>query len=218
MQTLNEHLTKRPHKLSAFHYYMKLYYSSKMKAEYEQLFPLLIAEYEGASEEEQANLKKPMPVNVRAEIGMRFWLAESQAFRDEIEKRRDDEHAKEMEKWETTQRIPRTPQEYHHQLTYTGQYIRPVAEAIASRMEAAVAIFIIGPVAEKNGDVEVRRFVILADWRTLFINGTSIVFIQTGRVVCRVPFGRHMIPLGMQRSKRLLANMEEQYLVSFFNQ
>jgi hypothetical protein len=164
MGVLNEHITKRPRKLSAFHHYMKLYYTSKVKAEYERHFPRILAEYEtalaAASEEEKQNLKKPTAVSVRAEIGKQFWLAESIAFREEVEKSRDEVHEREMRDWETTQQKPKTPQEFHHQLTYAGRYIQPVAEAIANQMGAAVAIFIIGPVAEKNGDVEVRRFVL----------------------------------------------------------
>lgn len=35
-------------------------------------------------------------------------------------------------------------------------YLHPVAEAIASQMQAAVSICIIGPIGERNGEVEVR--------------------------------------------------------------
>lgn len=216
MQTLNDHLTKQPRKLSPFHFYMKQYYLTKVKGEYDRLYPIMVAQYEEASEEERSSLKKPVPVNVRAEIGMRFWLAESEAFRQEIEKKRDDEYAKESEEWGMIQKKAKTPQEYHHQLTYAGQYIRPVAEAIATQMDVAVAIFLIGPVAEKNGDVEVRRFVVSTISRILFIDDKSTVFIRIGLVVCRAPLGRRTIPLGMQKLKNLHANMEEQSLVCIY--
>ena len=41
------------------------------------------------------------------------------------------------------------------QLAFAGQYLHPVADAIASQMQAAVSICIIGPVADRNGEVEV---------------------------------------------------------------
>lgn len=40
-----------------------------------------------------------------------------------------------------------------------GDYLYPVANAIAERMQAAVSICVIGPIAAKNGAVEVRRYV-----------------------------------------------------------
>lgn len=46
------------------------------------------------------------------------------------------------------------------QLAFAGQFLRPVADAIAFQMQAAVAICIIGPVADRNGEVEVRRYIV----------------------------------------------------------
>lgn len=39
-----------------------------------------------------------------------------------------------------------------------GDYLYPIANAIAPKMQAAVSICIVGPIADKNGDVEVRRY------------------------------------------------------------
>lgn len=39
---------------------------------------------------------------------------------------------------------------------FARKYLHPVAEAIASQMQAAVSICIIGPVGEQNGEVKVR--------------------------------------------------------------
>lgn len=45
------------------------------------------------------------------------------------------------------------------QLAFAVQYLHPVAVAISEQMQAAVIIHIIGPVAERMGEVEVRRYV-----------------------------------------------------------
>lgn len=44
------------------------------------------------------------------------------------------------------------------QLVFAAQYLHPVAVAISEQMQAAVIIHIIGPVAERMGAVEVRRY------------------------------------------------------------
>jgi hypothetical protein len=45
----------------------------------------------------------------------------------------------------------------YRQLAFAGKFLHPVAEAIAFQMQAAVSICIIGPIGERNGEVEVRR-------------------------------------------------------------
>jgi hypothetical protein len=47
----------------------------------------------------------------------------------------------------------------NRQLAFTAQYIQPVAKSISEHMQAAVSILIIGPVPNRNGKVEVRRYV-----------------------------------------------------------
>jgi hypothetical protein len=46
----------------------------------------------------------------------------------------------------------------YRQLAFAGKFLHPVAEAIAFQMQAAVSICIIGPIGERNGEVEVRRY------------------------------------------------------------
>lgn len=41
---------------------------------------------------------------------------------------------------------------------FAATYLRPVADAIAAQLQAAVSICIIGPVANHGGEVEVRRY------------------------------------------------------------
>jgi hypothetical protein len=56
-----------------------------------------------------------------------------------------------------TARHSRSHNRLFSNLAFASQYLNPVAEAIAIRMQAAVSINIIGPIPEKNGEVEVRR-------------------------------------------------------------
>lgn len=46
---------------------------------------------------------------------------------------------------------------FFRQMEFAPQYMRPIVEAIAFQMQAAVSICIIGPVADRNGEIEVRR-------------------------------------------------------------
>lgn len=43
-------------------------------------------------------------------------------------------------------------------LTFANGYLRPIADAIAVRLQAAVSICVIGPIAERGGEIEVRRY------------------------------------------------------------
>ena len=47
----------------------------------------------------------------------------------------------------------------NRQLAFAAQYVQPVAKSIFEHMQAAVTIMIIGPVPDRNGEVEVRRYV-----------------------------------------------------------
>lgn len=166
---LTDHTTKKPRKLTPFHHYLKLYYRTRVKAEYERRYASAVNEYEAASEAEREakGLKRPVAVSMRAEVGKEFWVSESTEFREEVEKRCDEAHAKELEDWEQNQQLPKTPQQYHQQLAFAAQYIRPVADAIANQMQAAVSIFIIGPVPDRGGDVEVRRYALSLRYQQL---------------------------------------------------
>jgi hypothetical protein len=47
----------------------------------------------------------------------------------------------------------------NRQLAFAAQYVQPVAKSISEHMQAAVSILIIGPVSDRNSEVEVRRYV-----------------------------------------------------------
>jgi hypothetical protein len=39
-----------------------------------------------------------------------------------------------------------------------SELLNPTAKAIAERLQAAVSIFVIGPIPELNGEIEIRRY------------------------------------------------------------
>jgi HSP90 family molecular chaperone len=112
---LAEHTTKPPRKLNPFHHYLKLYYISRIKDKYNRRYSLAKKQYDEATEVERTEqkLKKPVPVQIRTEIGREFWMLESSEFRDQIAKSADDAHERDMEEWEENQQTPKTPQQFH---------------------------------------------------------------------------------------------------------
>ena len=108
-------MPKTPRRLSELNMYMKIHYELRMKGEAERRLMMAQHEYEGTTEEERTerDLKLPVPLAIRLETARRFWETESAetkaAVRDEIEK----EYEAEKEAWETKERVPKTPQEYH---------------------------------------------------------------------------------------------------------
>jgi hypothetical protein len=94
---------------------MKTNYSSRIKEEYHRRFEVARKTFEEASEEDKESgvAKKPIAVQMRAEIGKEFWLLETEEFREKVAQDAEDAHAKEMEEWEETKLVPKTPQQFH---------------------------------------------------------------------------------------------------------
>jgi len=107
--------------------------------------------------EEPAIVKKPADVQIRIAAGTKFWELETPEFQEMVTQDAEMMHNKLMAEWEEAKQVPKTPQQFHQQLAFAGQFLQPVADAIALQMQAAVSIYIIGPIADRNGEVEVRR-------------------------------------------------------------
>jgi hypothetical protein len=100
------------------------------------------------------------------------------------------------------------------QLAFAGQYLHPVAEAIASQMQAAVSICIIGPVADRNGEVEVRRYVPMVlriDPNLMCCHSASM---SIGQEDSNRPLGPCMIRLAIRKLKNQCVPMGEPISVS----
>ncbi|KIM87300.1 hypothetical protein PILCRDRAFT_3800 [Piloderma croceum F 1598] len=148
----------KPRKQSPFHTYQKLYYDSRVKEEHERRYAVAKHKYNNMTEAEREaqQLKDPVRVSMMTAITAEFWNLESDDFRDEVAKLAEEEHQKEVLEWELRQSAPKTPQQFHQQLQFAADVIRPIANAISVHMQAAVSICIIGPIADRNGEIEVR--------------------------------------------------------------
>lgn len=112
---LASNIEKAPRKRSAFHQYLKQRYNSHIKEEYNRRHAIAKKQYDDASDEDKENgiAKKPVPVQLRAEVGREFWLLETQEFREQMDEVAEDAHAKEMEDWEESKQVPKTAQQFH---------------------------------------------------------------------------------------------------------
>ena len=112
---LAANIEKAPRKLSSFHQYFKLYYSSRIKEEYLRRYAIAKKEYDNATEQDKASgvVNKPVPVRLRSEVGKEFWLLESDAFRAAVAQEAENNHTKEVEEWEDLKKVPRTAVQFH---------------------------------------------------------------------------------------------------------
>lgn len=108
-------VTKPPRKLSAFHYYIKMYYHTRIKDEYNRRYALAKSSYDDATVEDKESGVVTMPValQLRTNVCMEFWNLESQEFRDQMGEQAENEHLNDLAEWKERQEAPKTPQEYH---------------------------------------------------------------------------------------------------------
>jgi hypothetical protein len=108
-------IEKALRKLTPFHQYLKTYYHSHVKEEYDRRYKFAKNKYDNATEEERKreNIQKPVALTMRVEVSREFWLLESQEFRDTVAQDAEDAHAKEVEEWTASKTIPKTPQQFH---------------------------------------------------------------------------------------------------------
>jgi hypothetical protein len=94
---------------------MKQYYASRVKEEYNRRYIVAKKLYDDATEEERESkaVKKPVPVQLRSEIGREFWDLETAEFRQEMTEKAEDAYLKEVEEWEEAKTVPKTPQQFH---------------------------------------------------------------------------------------------------------
>ena len=66
-----------------------------------------------ASEREERNLRTPVAISLRCEVGREFWQLESVEFRKQVAIDAEEKHAVAVKEWEVAQTKPKTPQEFH---------------------------------------------------------------------------------------------------------
>jgi hypothetical protein len=106
---------KIPRRLSALHQYMKMYYKSRVKNEFNRRFAVAATAYNNATKEQRESkvVLKPVALKIRNEVGMEFWEVEDDEIREEVLQAVEDIHAKDIEEREKALLIPQTPQQFH---------------------------------------------------------------------------------------------------------
>lgn len=71
--------------------------------------------YEDTAEEdlEAGLVKKPIPVQLRTEIGLEFWKLKTEEFCLQIVQEAEDSHLKALEAWEQSKQVLKTPLQFH---------------------------------------------------------------------------------------------------------
>ena len=112
---LATNIQRAPRKLSPFHQYFKLYWKVRIKDEYLRWYTIARKEYDDTTKDDKMSgiVKKPVPVQVRTEVGKMFWLLESEDFRAEVAQEAENAHAKAMQEWEEVKQAPTTPVQFH---------------------------------------------------------------------------------------------------------
>jgi hypothetical protein len=115
LAVLAANIEKAPRKLTPFHQYLKEYYRSRVKEEYDRRYEFAMSKYDNAMEEERKRekMKTPVALRMRLEVSREFWLLESQEFRDIVAQDAEDVHAQEVEDWVASKAVPKTPQQFH---------------------------------------------------------------------------------------------------------
>jgi hypothetical protein len=115
LSVLAANVQRAPRKLTPFHQYLKGYYQTHIKDEYDRRYAIAKNNYDSLTKEEKENgdVKEPVPVLLRSEIGKEFWLLETDEFREKVAKDAEDAHMRELEEWEASKVIPKTPQQFH---------------------------------------------------------------------------------------------------------
>jgi hypothetical protein len=115
MSVLDAIRTKPPRKISPFHLYFKLHYATRIKAEYTRRFRWAKEEYENATEEErlEKGLVAPVAIALQSKVGREFWMLESKELHQELNELAEKEHTSDMEEWEASQQVSKTPQHFH---------------------------------------------------------------------------------------------------------
>lgn len=130
LSVLATNLNKHPCRLSPFHRYLQLYYTSQIKEEFLRRFALAkedykltMVQYDAAMLEYQVEgneqmpppekPKKPEPVRLRTEIGTKFWNMETEELQQEVTASIETQYTKEMKAYENLRVLPKTPLQFH---------------------------------------------------------------------------------------------------------
>ncbi|KAJ7797235.1 hypothetical protein B0H14DRAFT_3493968 [Mycena olivaceomarginata] len=136
-----------PVKKRTLHFYSSQFY-------YERIKPRVEARWATVSRQ----TKPPAIVNVRNQVTKEAWLAETQAFRDEVIESLNKEHEAAMTSYKIAlaNDVPTTAEEYSVALNNAAFYLGPFADAAHAQFGMNVSILLCGPIPDRGGRIEVR--------------------------------------------------------------
>ncbi|KAJ7058603.1 hypothetical protein C8F01DRAFT_1304260 [Mycena amicta] len=159
----------KPQRGRTIHFYSRKYYETRIKH---------LVEEQLESFKRRAELdgqEMPKPIDVISKMTAEAWLAETAAFRDEVELAAEREYQQTVKAWEASlaDSPTRTPEEMAATLANAAYYLRPFAEAIQQWFGMCVSILLCGPIGEREGRIGVQsihagqtRGVAPIDWPT----------------------------------------------------
>ncbi|KIM78650.1 hypothetical protein PILCRDRAFT_11106 [Piloderma croceum F 1598] len=127
----------KPHRMAEINMYMAMYYETQIKEEAERHVIIAEQKFDQTTEEERADqgLKKPTT-------------------KEAVKARIEEFYNEQLEAWNGKHNVPKTPQEYYHQLQTAGKFLHPITETISSMMGVPVMIMMPVPIPEKNGEIK----------------------------------------------------------------
>ncbi|KAJ7033113.1 hypothetical protein C8F04DRAFT_1184373 [Mycena alexandri] len=138
-----------PVKKRVLHYYSRHFYAERVKAR-------VAARWAVLSRRENP----PKMITVRNTVTREAWLSETQAFRDEVILALEKEHQNAIEAYSkaVSGAVPNTPAEYDIALNNAAYYLQPFTDAIHERFGMNVCLLLCGPIPDRGGRIEVRRW------------------------------------------------------------
>ncbi|KAJ7028784.1 hypothetical protein C8F04DRAFT_1265536 [Mycena alexandri] len=136
-----------PVKTRVLHYYSHHFYAERVR-------PQVAARWAAMSRRENP----PKMITVRNLVTREAWLAEPQAFRDEVTAALEKEHKTALEAYSiaVSSKVPATAEEYNIALNNAAYYLQPFTDAIHERFGMNVSLLLCGPIPDRGGRIEVR--------------------------------------------------------------
>ncbi|KAJ7500472.1 hypothetical protein B0H11DRAFT_2225467 [Mycena galericulata] len=136
----------RPRRKPAIAMYSKLYYATRIKAEFDAKW---------------ATEKETVPQSHRATMSQDYvracWAKEDADFKTKVEDEAEKVYEAELKEWRAKRAIPvQSAENYNAALENLNEVGIPMADALAERLGAQVIILVVGPVGSEQGEVCLR--------------------------------------------------------------
>ncbi|KIP01196.1 hypothetical protein PHLGIDRAFT_17371 [Phlebiopsis gigantea 11061_1 CR5-6] len=151
-------MEEKVYKMHDINYYEKTYFDDRLKTDTQRRMDEALESWNASNR----TTKKPAFLSILHTIAKEHWQRESQDFQDKLRVANEQDYqerraaAKAASEYATKLDKPQTPQEYAAALDTSGVILQAVAEAMAQRTGMLVSILMVGPVANKGGQIQMR--------------------------------------------------------------